>query len=495
MRALPDANARLANLAETARIESATSRRASEPWVTAKRSGCIPVLVVGAGQAGLVTAVGLRSRGISDVTVVDSAAESEAGPWTSYARMRTLRTPKDIHWPTWDIPSATPRAWFEARYGHAAWQAITLIPTEDWQAFLEWYRMTLAIAVEFETTVTRIVGGEGGTPFTVTVSSNGSTRALRADRIVLATGLEGSGGRRAPANLFSGIPTDTWAHTHDDIGFEALAGARVGILGGGTGAFDNAATALEAGARSAVVHMRRPSMPTVSPYRWMEFPGVIEHYAEFTDTQKWIFNEHLALVDQPATQNAIWRAYSHPAFSFRFSSPWSAVHWNGEEIVVQTPSGEERYDFVIAATGVSVDIRQRSELSHFADEIALWRDRYSPESGQDRYGLLDHPYLDDHFGFVSRDDRDDSPLSRIHLFNHGAKLSLGVLSHQISGLYGGAERLVRGLVRGLFASRSSDILAECLAYDTSTGVIVGPSISTRPAPATAVPITTSRTAI
>jgi cation diffusion facilitator CzcD-associated flavoprotein CzcO len=206
----------------------------------------------------------------------------------------------------------------------------------------------------------------------------------------------------------------------------------------------------------------------------MEFPGIIEHYASFTDAQKWAFNMHLSRVDQPATQNAVWRAFAFPTFAFRCSSPWESVAWRGDEIVVRTPRGEERYDFVIAATGISVDLSQRTELADFVDDIALWRHRMPPDTVDAMPGLGNYPYLDDVFGLRSIDGRRDAPLSRIHMFNHGARLSAGVLSHQISGLYGGVHRLVRGIVGNIFRERSAELLREYLAYDTPAGIAIGP---------------------
>ena len=44
------------------------------------------------------------------------------------------------------------------------------------------------------------------------------------------------------------LPARAYAHSADDIDFRRLAGKRMGVLGVGASAFDNAATALEAGA-------------------------------------------------------------------------------------------------------------------------------------------------------------------------------------------------------------------------------------------------------
>ena len=69
---------------------------------------------------------------------------------------------------------------------------------------------------------------------------------LRARRVVLATGIEGSGQWDVPASIRDGLPRRLWAHTREDIDFGALAGKRVAVLGAGASAFDNAATALDA---------------------------------------------------------------------------------------------------------------------------------------------------------------------------------------------------------------------------------------------------------
>jgi cation diffusion facilitator CzcD-associated flavoprotein CzcO len=272
-----------------------------------------------------------------------------------------------------------------------------------------------------------------------------------------------------------------WSHIHDDIDFASLAGARIGVLGGGTGAFDNAATALEHGAASVTVHMRRPSMPTVNPYRWMEFPGVIENYWSFTDDQKWALNQHLSAIDQPATQGAVSRAFSFAGFRLEYASPWLSVEPREGAITVATPNGRVEYDHVFAATGVAVDLSRRGELAEYLDEIALWRDRYSPD-GKPRYeGQLDYPYLADSFAFTHRDPSvTDSPITRLYAFNHSARMSLGVLSHQVSGLVGGTQRLVEALARDIFAERSERLLQEFLGYHVDAGVVVGPAAAVDP---------------
>jgi cation diffusion facilitator CzcD-associated flavoprotein CzcO len=64
-----------------------------------------------------------------------------------------------------------------------------------------------------------------------------------------------------------------YAHTSEAIDFEALKGKRIGILGGGASAFDNANWALEQGVGEVHVFMRRKQMPRINPIRFMEKVG------------------------------------------------------------------------------------------------------------------------------------------------------------------------------------------------------------------------------
>ncbi|MFB9787470.1 FAD-dependent oxidoreductase [Microbacterium testaceum] len=468
---LPDSDARLAALEREAAHQSALSAGDGRSWVGA-RDGIRPVVIVGAGQAGLVLARGLRRRGIDDVVVIDAAPADAAGPWTTYARMHTLRTPKDIAWPTWGTPAVSPRAWFEAVYGIDAWDAIEYFPTIAWQGFLRWYREVSALTVVPSTRVRSLAPTTADGPIQMHLDGPDGEWMLPAQHVVLATGIEGAGGRHIPA-LLRELPAERVHHTHDAIDFEALAGLRIGILGAGTGAFDNAATALEHGAASVDVHMRRPAMPQVSPYRWMEFAGLIENYGSFTDQQKWAFNVHLSEVDQPATQNALWRAHAFDSFRFLTSSPWQSVEWTGSEIAVTTPHGIHHYDVVLAATGIVSELARRPELANVAADAVLWSDRLDPASTAQNPGLAAFPYLDDDFGLVSRSTPEASALSRIHMFNHGARLSQGMLSHQIPGLVGGATKLAAALSRRLFERDADALLREYLAYDVPVGVHIG----------------------
>src|SRR3546814_6112502 len=95
-----------------------------------------------------VAAAALRRRGLTRIRIVDRSPEGREGPWVTYARMRTLRSPKHLAGPALGIPSLTFRAWFEAQWGEAGWEALDRIPRTPWMDYLGWYRKVLALPVE-----------------------------------------------------------------------------------------------------------------------------------------------------------------------------------------------------------------------------------------------------------------------------------------------------------------------------------------------------------
>ncbi len=117
---------------------------------------------------------------------------------------------------------------------------------------------------------------------------------IHARKIVLATGFDGSGSWRAPRSLVANLPAKRYAHSADDIDFRRLAGKRVGVLGVGASAFDNAATALEAGAARVDLCFRRSDIPRVNPLIWMNFAGMFGHFGELSDLERWPHGDRFA---------------------------------------------------------------------------------------------------------------------------------------------------------------------------------------------------------
>src|ERR1700746_405101 len=110
----------------------------------------LDVLIVGGGQGGLATAFGLKLERITNIRIVDRSPRGLEGPWRRFARMKELRTPKEVTGIDFGIPSLTVRAWYEAKFGRRAWERIHRIPQEIWRSYLDWYRDVLDLVVENE---------------------------------------------------------------------------------------------------------------------------------------------------------------------------------------------------------------------------------------------------------------------------------------------------------------------------------------------------------
>lgn len=424
------------------------------PWLTPKHgpdgTPVNDVLVIGAGQGGLVTAFGLMREKVERVVVLDDHPLDRAGPWLNFARMITLRTPKYLTGPDLGIASLTIRAWYEAQHGPGSWERMGLVPKESWAAYLAWYRQTLGIDVRPDRRVTDIAPCETEGVLRVTVDHKGTIEHHHTRRVVLATGIDGSGAWDVPSMISDALPRDRWAHTRDDIDFPKLAGKRIAVLGAGASAFDNAAVALEHGAGKVHLLFRRQSLVDVNAYRWAEFVGFLRHMADLPDADKWQFVRQILRMGQLPPADTLRRASEHPAFELHPGSPWQKLEMRGDDVVVTTPKGELEVDYVIVGTGFITDLSRRPELATLWPHVALWRDRYEPPADQQHEDLARHPYLGAGFEFTERTPGDAPWVRAIHNYTFGGLLSLGFGGASISGMKYSAQRLVAAITRSLF---------------------------------------------
>lgn len=438
----------------------------ARPWVPAQSLDGQPVLdvlIIGAGQGGLSTAFGLLREKITNILVVDQAPEGGEGVWTTFARMVTLRTPKHVSGPDLGIGSLTPRAWYEARFGQEAWDALGKIPREIWQDYLDWYRAVLGLPVRNETAIVDIEQRSG---FLAATTAGGEV--LLARRIVLATGIAGSGAWFVPDFIEKNLPRSRYAHTSEEIDFEPLRGKRIGVLGAGASAFDNAATALEAGAARVQLCVRRRLLPRVNPYRWMEQAGFLGQFAELPDLMRWRFMRHIFTMNQPPPPDTVARCAAFPQFSAHPGTSWLDARMEGEEIRIRTPEGELAFDHVIIGAGFVMDAARRPELRRFAPAIATWGDRFSPPAGEEDAVLATYPYLTRNFTFTARADGADGAapaLGQIYNFTFGAMPSMGLSGASISGLKFGVRRLVDSIARDLFLEDAETHYRSLLRYE------------------------------
>ena len=437
-----------------------------KPW-TAAASGpdgapIHDVLVVGAGMYGIAAAAALTLKGIGRVAMLDRAAAGREGPWVTHARMQTLRSPKHLPGVSLGIPSLTFRAWFEARFGDAAWAALGKIPNAMWQDYLTWLRISLRLALRSETEVLRIAPNIG--VVAVTVREAGAERVLRARRVVLANGRVGMG-FSLPDSVDPGLWPDRAAHTGEAIEFDALRGRRIVVVGAGPSAWDNAATALERGAARVDMIVRRRELPQINKGRGSASPGFFEGWGDLPPAEKWAILAYLHDLQAPPPHESVQRTLRHPGFRIHLGVALRCAGRSDTGVQIGLSNGDRMAaDFLILGTGFGVDLRRMSELSPVADGLATWADRYTPPPGLERPELGRFPWLGAGFELTERVPGACPGLSRIHAFSHAAMASLGAIASDIPGVSTGAERLAHAIAAHFFAEDIGPIRAALEAF-------------------------------
>jgi cation diffusion facilitator CzcD-associated flavoprotein CzcO len=450
----------------TARVRDDLRRisHPSMPWMQPHTgpdgAPALDVLVVGGGQSGIATACALLREHVTNILVVDRAKRGQEGPWLTYARMPTLRSPKDYTGPDLGLPSLTYQSWHEARYGAAHWEALGLIPREDWAAYLGWVRDTVGVPLRSETEVTDIAPAANG--LLAATFQDGTVRYAR--KIVLATGQDGCGLWWMP-DFVTALPTHLRAHTADAIDFAALRGKRVAVLGAGASAMDNAAMALEAGAAEVVLSCRRAELQVVQRYRWLTFAGFLRHLSDLDDAWRWRFMSHILGFREGFPQHTYDRCMAHAAFRMQTGTSWTGARVVDGAVELQTTQGPQTADFLICGTGVEMDFTLRPELARLAGNIARWSDRYTPPAAEQDERIGRFPYLAPDYGLMPREPGLTDWMADIHVFNIAATVSFGPSASSINAMNIAVPKLVAGLTKSLFTGDLERHWASLQAYD------------------------------
>lgn len=410
----------------------------------------LDVVVVGAGLSGLGIAHGLLREQVRNIAVIDQAAAGREGPWLDYARMPTLRTAKTLIGPDLGLPSLSFPAWYKARFGAEAWDVLALAPVAVFVEYLGWFRRVAGIPVRNGVRLVQVQPHSEGLRLTLEI--DGQTQHWYTRKLVLATGLR-AGGAVLPEMVSRTVPETHRAHSSDTIDFAALQGKRVAVLGAGASAFDNAGVALEHGAAAVHLYARRQQIEQPAIRTPLETTGLYRHYPLLADAQRWRIMRRLARHSTPPPAYSVERCTRHPAFALHLGCPWDSLRWNDGGIEIATAQGTRTVDFLILATGFSIDVHHRAELQGLAQDIACWGDVYTPPQ-DDRPDLVAalsaSPYLGTAFEYTARPGHDAPWLAHIHDFGLAGLLSMGRTSQGVPGMRFGPTRLVEGITRDLF---------------------------------------------
>jgi FAD-dependent urate hydroxylase len=411
------------------------------------------VIIVGGGQTGCAFAFALRRAGIGKVSVIDSSPDvSAAGIWQTTARMHVLRTPKTLPGPELGIAGLGFQAWYEARHGTEAYRAFARIPRQAWIDYLVWYRSFLGINVRYDTRLERIEPADNH--FRLHLNTGVET----ARKIIIATGFDGSGGIAVP-DFLAGLPRHLYAHTGDAIDFAALAGKDVAVIGGAASAFDAAAVALEAGARSVHLFARRATLAATPINRSRGYPGAYDNYYALPGAVRWHQAIRYRRAGSTAPQDAIDRVLKHDNFSLHLAAPWLSAREEGGAIIAEAADGAgclagggvtHRFDFAIAGTGYAADPDLRPEFADFARHILLWRDRYTPPADEEDAFLGAHPYLGPGNEFMEKTPGSAPYLKDIHCFNPAGFVSFGVPVGDVPSMKRGHLTVTAAISRDVF---------------------------------------------
>ncbi|MEM8947882.1 MAG: NAD(P)/FAD-dependent oxidoreductase [Pseudomonadota bacterium] len=421
-------------------------------WVPSKTRNDEPVtdvVIVGGGMCGMLIWFALQSAGMRNLRIVDRNPEGVEGPWITYARMETLRSPKHLTGPAYGMAALTFRAWFEAQFGEAAWEELDKIPRAMWMDYLLWYRSVLSIPVENNVEVKRIrsendllrleLDGEG---------TNETSMLVR--KLVMATGREGTGHPNIP-DFMEGVPRTRFAHSSGAIDFDMLRGKRVVVIGVGASAVENAAEAAEAGAADVRMLARRKEMPTINKMMGIGSFGFSAGYAALPDEWRWRFMHYSFATQTPAPHGSTRRASRHDHVFYHFGAPVTDVRLDGDALRIDVEGGRHlAADFLILGTGFTTDPLARTEFGETASEIQLWEDVYTPPPDEQDPDLARFPYLNPDFTFREKVPGKAPWLANVYCFNYGATASLGKVSGDIPGISDGAAWLTRDIATTLY---------------------------------------------
>ena len=431
-------------------------------WVPAQE-GVSDVVIIGGGMCGMVAWLGLTTGGVRNIRVLDRNPTGLEGPWLNYARMETLRSPKTLTGPAFGHGALTFQAWFRAQHGREAWEKMDKIPRPMWMDYLRWYRKALNVPVENGVSVDKVEPEGDLLRLTVSGAAGGT---ILTRKLVFATGRDGTGGPNIPG-FIKDLPRRFWAHSADEIDFDALKGKRVAVIGVGASAVDNAAEALEHGAGEVRHLIRRKEMPTINKMMGIGSYGFTAGFADLPDEWRWRFMQYSFTTQTPPPHGSTLRVSRHPNAHFHFGKATTRIEERGDAVEVFFADGTSYVaDFVILGTGFTIDPMARTEFGEVAGKILLWEDVYTPPEGEEQADLGRFPYLNPDFTFREKVPGEVPWLSKVYCFNYGASASLGKVSGDIPGVSEGAAWLAKAMAATLYAEDLETHWQAMLDYET-----------------------------
>ena len=460
---LPTAQERLHRLTQAIYADLDVLNYPSKSWDYSRDHAILEVAILGAGHCGKSTAFGLRRHGIERVRIFDRRRSGQEGPWRTFARNATLRTPKHVTGGLeWGIANLHFSRWCTARYGEAYWERIKYIPRMLWADYLDWYGKILDLPIQNDTTIETIAWNEAEHCFWLTSVHQGRPETYKARFLVFATGMESAGGQNIPVIVKESLPEHCYHHTMARIDFRSLAGKRVVVVGGGSSAFDNALMASRAGASVDIV-VRRSALTNLNRIRWSEWNGYHRHYIDLPDEMKWQYSLAEFRLGQLPPAHTYHQVMNDANITLYTNASIRKLNYVDGEIVGAYGERELRHDTMICGTGFTTDLALQSELGQLSPHIVRWKDRYTPNGGDEHEEMAQYPYLGKSLEFLPRSAEHDY-LKRCYYLCSGGALVSGFRAH-LSGLQFAIPRVAYDIGEQLFIEHKDDIFDSFSAYD------------------------------
>lgn len=412
---------------------------------TIEHADILDVAIIGGGMAGNAAAFALQKEKISNIKIFDENPPNEEGAWIKSARMHSLQSGNRWMGPALDIPSLTYQSWYESTYGTQAFEDLHgSCPTRSWHEYLCFYRRALNLPIENGMRLTSLKPLNNLIELTFN-----ETTTVYARKVVLATGRDGSGRLQIPKFLDE-IPKHLYAHSGESIDLAFFRGKKIAIVGSGSSAFDAAAVALENGACSVDMLIRRSNISQINKFGQFVFPGLANGFHLLSDE---IRCEFLAAAYRAGgvrpSKAAVERLKDFENLHFHYSTNISHITPRQNTLDVHSNHGTTSYDFLVAATGYEINLSYRPELSQITSHILFWKEHVPLQLLQEFPLLGNFPYLGPHFQFLEAAPTSPS-LKNIYCFNYGAFLSHGYLTGDVIGISYGATRLAKGIAADFF---------------------------------------------
>ncbi|MET0220706.1 MAG: hypothetical protein ABW213_08615, partial [Tardiphaga sp.] len=160
------------------------------------------------------------------------------------------------------------------------------------------------------------------------------------------------------------------------------------------------------------------------------------------------------------------RAQSQENLVIHPGEGWTTIACKDAALTVTTASGAYAADFLILGTGYRVDLSAVPALRDHLDDIALWRDMFTPPADLPGNGLEAAPWLNTDFTFCPKPGGARNWHDQVFNFSRGAQLSMGTLTIGLSGIRFGMSRLVSSVESYLFRADSDIYLKGLQSWQT-----------------------------